>query len=336
MKEKIKISVLGCGHIGRKHAEMIAQNSDCELVALIDILEKSILNISEYDVPFFSSLENFLLSNTVTDFIAICTPNGLHFEQTLQILNKDISVIVEKPMTLCSEEANILNELAEKKNLHLFPVMQNRFSPPAVWLKNMMESNVLGKIFMVQISCYWNRDERYYQKNSWRGTKKLDGGTLFTQFSHYLDIMNWLFGDITNISSKLEDFSHQNSTEFEDSGIITFDFINGGMGSFNFSTSVWHENLESSLTVIAENGSVKVGGQYMDRVEKCLIKDYTMPKLTETNASNDYGTFKGSAQNHHFLYKNIVEVIKNEDVAQTTAGESIKVIEIIEKIYDKN
>lgn len=334
MNKKIKISVLGCGHIGKKHAEMISQNLDCELVALIDILDKSTLNISEYVVPFFNSLDQFLESNLATDFIAICTPNGLHFTQAQKILNNNISVIVEKPMTLCAEEAIALKELAEEKNLFLFPVMQNRFSPPAAWLKNMMESRILGKIYMVQISCYWNRDERYYQKNSWRGTKNLDGGTLFTQFSHYLDIMNWLFGDITNINSKLKDFSHQDFTEFEDSGIITFDFTNGGIGSFSFSTSVWQENLESSLTVIAENGSVKVGGQYMDRVEKCLIKNYTMPQLSETNASNDYGTFKGSAQNHHFLYANIVEVLKNESSAQNTPEESIKVIEIIERIYN--
>lgn len=336
MNRKIKIGVLGCGHIGRKHAEMIVQNSDFELVALIDVLDRESLNISEYNVPFYNSIEDFLVDKVLSDFIAICTPNGLHFKQAKQILENNISVIIEKPIALSSSEASILKKIAETNDLYLFPVMQNRFSPPALWLKNLVDSQVLGKIFIVQISCFWNRDYRYYQKNTWRGTKSLDGGTLFTQFSHYLDIMNWLFGDITNIKAKLEDFNHQTSTEFEDSGIVIFDFKSGGIGSFTFSTSVWQENLESSLTLIAANGSVKVGGQYMDRVEKCLIKDYKMPKLSPTNASNDYGTFKGSAQNHHFFYKNIAEVIHNENVIKTTAEESIKLIETIEKIYSTN
>ena len=189
---------------------------------------------------------------------------------------------------------------------------------------------------MVQISCYWNRNDNYYTKNSWRGTKKLDGGTLYTQFSHYLDIMYWLFGNITNIKSKFADFNHAALTEFEDSGIVTFDFISGGIGSFNFSTSVWNENLESSLTLIAENGSVKIGGQYMNVIEKCIIKDYSQPELPETNDANDYGSFKGSAQNHHFLYKNIIDVLHSNAKIQITSKESTQVIEMIENIYLKN
>lgn len=117
---------------------------------------------------------------------------------------------------------------------------------------------------MVQISCYWNRDNQYYSKNTWRGTQKLDRGTLYTQFSHYLDILFLMFGDIVYIESKLANFNHMETTEFEDSGIITFEFKSGAIGSFNFSTAVWKENLESLLTIIAEKGSVKIGGQHME------------------------------------------------------------------------
>lgn len=336
MEQKVKIAILGYGHIGRKHAEMVFQNQDYQLVALIDPKFKYENLDQNISVDHFTSLQDFLQSEFSVDLIAICTPNGLHYEQTKLIIEKGIHAIIEKPITLNVEEAQELEQLAVKNKVHLFPVMQNRFSPPALWLKSLMESKVLGKIFMVQISCFWNRNDQYYTKESWRGTKALDGGTLYTQFSHYLDIMYWLFGDITNIKSKFADFNHAELTEFEDSGIITFDFNSGGMGSFTFSTAVWNENLESSLTIIAENGSVKVGGQYMNHVEKCVIKDYNAPELPETNLANDYGSFKGSAQNHQHLYKNVIDFLKEGKEIHTTTDDSVQVLKIIERIYDQN
>jgi predicted dehydrogenase len=218
--------------------------------------------------------------------------------------------------------------------------MQNRYSPPSVWLKEILEQGILGKIFMVQINCYWNRDDRYYKPDSktgkptsWHGTKDLDGGTLFTQFSHFIDLMYWYFGDVTNINAKLNDFAHQKSTDFEDSGFVSFDFVDGGMGSLNYSTAVWDKNLESSITIIAENGSVKVGGQYMNEVEYCHIKNYVMPILAESNPPNDYGPYKGSAANHHYIYENISNVVNGSESITTNALEGLKVVDIIERIY---
>jgi UDP-N-acetyl-2-amino-2-deoxyglucuronate dehydrogenase len=215
----------------------------------------------------------------------------------------------------------------------VFCVMQNRYSPPSQWLKELIEKKILGKIFLVQINCYWNRDDRYYKKGNWHGTKDMDGGTLFTQFSHFVDIMYWLFGDIKNIHSKLNVFNHKGLTDFEDSGFVTFDFVNGGSGSFSYSTSVWDKNLESSLTIIAENGTVKIGGQYMNEVEYCHIKDYKMPVLPPSNPPNDYGQYKGSAANHHFIFENVVDVLKGKAPITTNALEGLKVVEIIEKMY---
>lgn len=332
MQEKLKIAILGYGHIGKKHAEMVTQNEACELVALIDPEFETEAGKS-ISVPIFFTLNDFLKSRLKADIVAICTPNGFHNSQGIQLVNNGIHVIIEKPITLNSIEALQLENLATEKGVHVFPVMQNRFSPPAVWLKGILDANLLGKIYMVQVSCFWNRNEQYYAKGSWRGTKNLDGGTLYTQFSHYLDIMYWLFGDITNIKSKFADFNHQNLTEFEDSGIITFDLVSGGMGSFSFSTATYSENLESSLTIIAENGSVKIGGQYMNEIEKCNIKDYPCPQLPLTNGANDYGSFKGSAQNHQHLYQNIVEFLTLGKKIQTTTQDSVKVLEMIEKIY---
>ncbi|MEC8617474.1 MAG: Gfo/Idh/MocA family oxidoreductase, partial [Bacteroidota bacterium] len=213
--------------------------------------------------------------------------------------------------------------------------MQNRYSPPSVWLKEMVDQKIIGDIFMVQVNCYWNRDDRYYKKGGWKGTSELDGGTLFTQFSHFIDIMYWLFGDIDNIQGKFNDFTHQDSTDFEDSGFISFDFKEGGMGCLNYSTAVWGSNLESSMTIVGSNGSVKVGGQYMNEIEYCNIKDYQMPKLAPSNPPNDYGPYKGSAANHHYIIENVVDTLRGKTVATTNALEGLKVVEIIERIYKK-
>lgn len=333
MDRKIKFAVIGCGHIGKRHAEMVRRNEESELVALVDVKDKSLLGIEDFDVPFFSSLDEFLESGIEADVVNIATPNGYHFEQAYKVINAGMHTVVEKPMALTKNDAEKLIFQALHKNRQIFAVMQNRYSPPSVWIKDMVDSGKLGDIYMVQLNCYWNRDDRYYKPESWHGKKDLDGGTLFTQFSHFIDIMYWLFGDITNIQAKFADFNHKELTDFEDSGFVSFDFVNGGMGSLNYSTSVWNQNLESSMTIIAEKGSVKIGGQYMDKVEVCNVKDYEMPELPPTNPGNDYGAYKGSAANHHYVIENIVDVLHNRGAITTNALEGLKVVDIIERIY---
>jgi len=335
-EQKIKFAVVGCGHIGKRHAEMIDRNQESELVALVDVKEKSQLGLDQFNVPFFSDLDELLATNLDIDVINICSPNGFHSEQALKALSAKKHIVVEKPMALRRLDAEKVIYKALNVHRHLFAVMQNRYSPPSVWIKEMVESGTLGKIYMVQLNCYWNRDDRYYKPDSWHGKKDLDGGTLFTQFSHFIDIMYWLFGDIENIQAKFKDFNHVHSTDFEDSGFVSFDFVEGGMGSLNYSTAVWNQNLESSMTIIAENGSVKIGGQYMNEVEYCHVKDYVMPELLPTNPGNDYGAYKGSAQNHHYVIENVVDVLKGRAHIATNALEGLKVVDIIERIYLKN
>jgi predicted dehydrogenase len=145
--------------------------------------------------------------------------------------------------------------------------------------------------------------------------------------------MYWLFGDVTAIQAQFADFNHKHSTDFEDSGQVSFRFINGGMGCINYSTSVWDQNLESSMTIVAENGSVKIGGQYMNEVEVCNISGYTMPELPPSSPANDYGAYKGSAANHHFIIENVVDTLKGRTSMTTNALEGLKVVDIIERIY---
>ena len=145
--------------------------------------------------------------------------------------------------------------------------------------------------------------------------------------------MFWVFGDISDIQARFSDFNHQRSTAFEDSGMVNFNFLNGGIGSVNYSTSVWDVNLESSITVIGSQGSLKIGGQYMNEVVYCHIKDYTMPELPPVNPANDYGAYKGSAANHHYIIENVIATLKGRTIMTTNALEGLKVVEIIERIY---
>lgn len=332
-EEKIKFAVVGCGHIGKRHAEMAMRNPSAQLVALADVRPKQDLGIDAYDVPFFASIDEMLSGGVDIDVVCVCTPNGLHAEQSIKALEARKHVVCEKPMGLTKAECEQVIFKSLQVSRHVFCVMQNRYSPPSKWIKEVVGQKLLGDIFMVQVNCYWNRDERYYKPGNWKGTQNLDGGTLFTQFSHFIDIMYWLFGDITDINARFNDFTHKGITEFEDSGFINFNFVNGGMGSINYSTAVWDKNLESSITIIGSKGSIKLGGQYMNEVEYCHIKDYTMPELEETNPPNDYGPYKGSAANHHFVIENVVDTLQGQTTATTNALEGLKVVEIIERIY---
>lgn len=329
----LKFAVIGCGHIGKRHAEMIKRNPEAELVAMCDVLPAEKLNLDAFEVPVYTTLESMLIKHPEIEVVNIATPNGFHCEHALQALDARKHVVIEKPMALTKADAEKVIFKSLQVHCQVFAVMQNRYSPPSVWIKDMVESKRLGKIFLVQLNCYWNRDDRYYKPGSWHGNKELDGGTLFTQFSHFIDILYWLFGDIHNIKSRFYDFNHADMTDFEDSGIVTFDFQNGGSGGLNFSTSVWDKNLESSVTIIAEKGAVKIGGQYMDKVEYCHVKDYEMPELAPTNPGNDYGAYKGSAQNHNHVIENVLDVIHNRATITTNALEGLKVVEIIERIY---
>lgn len=327
----IKFAVIGAGHIGKRHAEMVVRNPESELVAICDTRSKEECGVT-YDVPFFTDPKK-MLETVECDVVCVCTPNGSHAKMGLLALEHHKHLVIEKPMALTKADCESMIFAALNVHRQVFCVMQNRYSPPSEWIKSLLTEKKLGEIYMVNIDCFWNRDHRYYKPNYWKGTLEEDGGTLFTQFSHFIDIMYWLFGDITNIQARFRDFNHHDNTEFEDSGIVSFDFVNGGIGNINFSTSVANVNLESSLTIVAEKGTVKIGGQYMNEVHYCNINDYEMPVLPEGNPANDYGAYKGSAANHVYIIENVVDTLKGRTKITTNALEGLKVVDIIERIY---
>lgn len=329
--KKINFAVIGYGRIGKRHTAIINGYNNAELVAVCDIKEEK---ETEVNVPFFNNINHLLNSDLSIDVICICTPNGLHAEHALAVLDARKNVVIEKPMALNRADCETIIFKSLQVSKQVFCVMQNRYSPPAQWLHKVLNDNLLGKIFVVQINCFWNRDDRYYTPDTWHGSKNLDGGTLFTQFSHFVDIMYWLFGDITNIQAAFQNCSHDGKIDFEDTGLVQFDFINGGKGCFNYSTSVFNKNFESTLTIVGEKGTIKIGGQYMEKVEYCHIENYEMPILPPSNPPNDYGNYKGSAANHHYIIENVVDVLNHQAIITTNALEGMKVVDIIERIYE--
>jgi len=331
----LKFTVIGFGHIGRRHATIANEFRNCEVVAVVDTDPAT----KEHELfpkgaRYFECIEAFLDAQVECDVVNIATPNGYHCPYALMALEAGYHVVIEKPMGLSKVECEKVIFKALQVSRQVFVVKQNRYSPPSKWMKEVVSKRVIGDVLIVQVNCYWNRDDRYYKPFVWKGTLKLDGGTLFTQFSHFIDIMYWVFGDIKNIKSNFADFNHANSTEFEDSGVINFEFVNGGLGCLNYSTSVWDTNMESSITVVGSKGSFKVGGQYMNEVEYCHIENYSMPELPPTNAPNDYGPFKGSAANHHYVIENVVNTLQGRDTITANALDGLKVVDIIERIYE--
>jgi predicted dehydrogenase len=311
---------------------MVTRHPDADFIAFTDLRDAATCGVDE-NLPIYTAPEAMLAAHPEIEVVAICTPNGLHAEHALVALQHGKHVVIEKPMALTKADCERIIYTALNKSKQVFCVMQNRYSPPSEWIKSVINQGLLGEIFMVQINCFWNRDENYYGKVKWKGDLELDGGTLFTQFSHFIDIMYWLFGDVTNIQARFADFRHQHNTDFEDSGFVSFDFVNGGMGSIVFSTAVDRKNYESSMTIIAENGTVKIGGQYMNEVEYCDIRGYEMPVLAEANPANDYGAYKGSAANHGYVIENVVDALNGKNQITTNALEGLKVVDIIERIY---
>lgn len=338
MRRKIKFGVIGLGHIGTRHVDAIVKNQHSELIAVADKhsfeeLKRRNQGLSSLQKFQFYNNSNNIFKNPNIDVLNICTPNGLHYEMAKKAITHGKHVLIEKPMVLKSKHARSLVEHAKKNEKLVFCVMQNRFSPTITWLKKIIDQKKLGEVFSVHVNCFWNRNKNYYQSSDWHGRLDLDGGPLFTQFSHFIDILYWMFGEFFNIKAEFTKFRKSEYIEFEDSGILSFDFASGPKGTLNYSTSIWEKNFESSIIVAAEKGTVKIGGQYMDKLEYCNIENYNKPNFNPHVSCNDYGSYKGSAANHGMVIDNIINVIlKNAKIA-TSGMEGAKVVEIIEKIY---
>ena len=326
-----KFAIVGCGRIGMRHAEHIQKLA--QLVAVCDIDSAKATAFSEkFNCKAYQHIEDMLANEKDIDVVSICSPNGLHAKHSILSLEAGFHVLCEKPMAINVQDCGEMIKTAERMNKRLFAIKQNRFNPPVAAVKKLIDENKLGKIMSVQLSCFWNRNEDYYH-NSWKGTKDLDGGTLYTQFSHFVDLLYWLVGDVKQAKSLMGNFSHQGIIEFEDTGVVILEFVNGAIGTINYTVNSYNKNMEGSLTIFGEKGTVKIGGQYLNELEYQEIEGYKIENLPAGNTANNYGNYQGSMSNHDKVYENVLEVLNHNASIATNSFEALKTVEIIDKIY---
>jgi predicted dehydrogenase len=329
---KLKFAIIGCGRIAARHAEQISRVAD--LRAVCDNVESKAVNLgNKYGAEVYTDYNEFLLKEKDLDVISVCTPNGLHAEHSIKAFRNGFHVLCEKPMAISVYDCGEMIKEAEKANKRLFVVKQNRYNPPVKAIKDAIDDNRLGKIYSVQLNCFWNRNMEYYTQSDWKGTVNLDGGTLFTQFSHFIDLLYWMFGDIKKAEAITRNFNHEKIIEFEDSGVVIIEFYNGIIGTINFTVNSYSKNMEGSLTIFGENGTVKIGGQYLNELEYQNIKDFRISDLPAGNPPNNYGQYVGSMSNHDKVYENVIDVLLNRGTIGTNGFEGLKTVEIIDKIY---
>lgn len=327
----LKFAIVGCGHIAQRHAEHISNKA--QLTAVCDtVKEKADALAAKYQAKAYYSLEDLLSSEPDTQIVSVCTPNGVHAAHAIQVLNAGKHALCEKPLGLSVAECGHMIQAAEKNNRRLFAIKQNRYNPPVAAVKQLIEEGRLGKITNVQLSCFWNRNNAYYA-NSWKGTKDMDGGILYTQFSHFIDLLYWMVGDVADVKAMTSNFQHEGVIDFEDTAVVILKFVNGALGTINCTINSHERNMEGSLTIFGEKGTVKIGGQYLNELEYQNIEGYKIEHLPEGNKANNYGTYFGSMSNHNLVYDNVIEVLEKGAQITTSAFEGLKTVEIIQKIY---
>jgi len=328
--QELQFAIIGCGKISARHAEQASKLG--KLVAVCDIVKEKADSLAlKYNSKAFYTVADLFKSVGKVDITAVCTPNGLHSEHSIIALNSDSNVLCEKPMSISSDTAKQMMQTAEKNKRKLFVVKSTRYNPALAELKNIVTENKLGKLFSFQLNCFWNRPIEYYN-DGWRGSLKLDGGTLYTQFSHYIDAMLWLFGDVKSVNGFRKNFNHTGAIEFEDSGSLSMAMENGMTGGVNWSVNSYKKNMEVSLTLLAEKGSIRIAGEYMNKIEYQLCENTEVQQAMEGKA-NDYGFYKGSMSNHDKVYENMLKALVDDSHPFSNATDGLKTVELIERIY---
>lgn len=308
-----KFAILGYGFMGKKHHDAIKAKDDASVVAIIDNC-----NIHHPETECFQSLDVFLEQKPDVDRVIIATPNYDHSISAQRLLENGYDIFLEKPYCLSKKDAETLQTLSNQLGRKIFFSHQNRYSSISKFLKTLISEQKLGKIYMLQSNLFWSRGQNYYQPNSWKGKKATDGGTLYTQFFHFIDLIMWLFGDIEIKNVLAKTLKHQQYIEIEDTGTIAFEIKdNGAIGVLNFSTAVYEKNLESSMTIIAEKGTIKISGQYFDEIEYCNIENFA-PPLELPKSDN---------------ISNLMENLTSEECHPEDVKQSFKTVEKIEEIY---
>ena len=327
--QKLRIAVVGCGRISKKHFEAIQQHNDClKLVAICEPKkEQRELMAKQLKVPGYQNLEQ-MIENVQLDVVALCTPSGLHAEQTILAAKNGISIITEKPMATRWNDGLRMVKECDENNVKLFVVKQNRQNDTLKKLKATIDERRFGTIHMVHINVFWTRPQSYYDQAKWRGTWEFDGGALMNQASHYVDLMDWLIGPVEKLQCIT---STTRQIEVEDSAVLNVKWRNGTIGSMAVTMLTFPKNLEGSLTRIGEKGTARIGGVALNDVQ---IWDFQEGHDEDTHSEKlSYETSSVYGFGHSSYYKNVCESLLNGAEAQTDGREGLKSLELLIAAY---
>jgi UDP-N-acetyl-2-amino-2-deoxyglucuronate dehydrogenase len=327
---KIRIAVIGCGRISRNHFGAIEKHAESlELVAVCDIDRQVLAEHAEkYRVQGYDNLER-LLTEAKPDLVALCTPSGLHPEQTILAARQGVNVMTEKPMATRWRDGLAMVRACDEAKVRLFVVKQNRCNATLQLLKRAMTEKRFGRIHMVHINVFWTRPQSYYdQGNGWRGTWEFDGGAFMNQASHYIDLLDWLIGPVASVQAMV---STTRDIEVEDTGVMNVRWRNGALGSVAVTMLTYPKNLEGSITILGEYGTVRIGGVAVNEIQHW---EFAEPRdYDELVRSASYETTSVYGFGHPLYYKNVVDVLRGEAEPETDGREGLKSLEILIAAY---
>jgi len=335
---KIKFALIGCGRISARHFESIfgdpangiSPNEDAALSAVCDIDEKALsAAASKYGVPGFTDYRE-MIRETDADVIAVCTPNGLHYEMGMEAVMRKKHVLMEKPFCTDTMQADNLIAAARDNRLHTFAVLQVRYNNTIQHLKRLILDKKLGKIYSAAVCVRWLRPQNYF--TGWRGTRELDCGTALNQGIHYADILQWLLGPVRKVVATSSTIAHAIPLEDQISSLV--EFKSGVQATFEFSVNTYPKNKECSLYISAEKGTIEISGDAMNRIDYWEVEGVPRPDLA-VREGNVYagGMYKGSCPNHPFIYNDVIRVLKTGDVNYINGDQARKSLELILTMY---
>jgi len=330
---KKRFALIGCGKISVRHSNLLGNNeiSGAELVAVCDLDESRARNLAtKFNINSYSNMHH-MMDEKKPDVVVLLTPSGLHYEQSMDLASYGASLIVEKPISLRLEEADKMIEAYTKQNKELFVIKQNRFNQPIVKLKEAVLKKRFGKITLGTIRVRWCREQSYYDQDSWRGTWKYDGGVLTNQAIHHLDLLRWIMGDIESVFAKSS--SNILDIEAEDTAIAVIKFTSDALGIIETTIATRPKDLEGSISVLGEKGSVEIGGF---AANKLLTWDFNdqLPEDDEIKNSFSSNPDDSFGYGHRKFYEHVMDVLSGKSENQFDAIEGRKSLEVVHALYE--
>ncbi|MCU7937758.1 MAG: Gfo/Idh/MocA family oxidoreductase [gamma proteobacterium symbiont of Bathyaustriella thionipta] len=330
MKNKIKCAIIGCGRIALKHFEAINQHQDSlQLAAVCDTNAELVKQIAtDHNCSAYDSLSD-LLRQSSAELIILCTPSGLHANQTSLCAAAGKHVMTEKPMATRWQDGLKMVKDCDDAGVELFVVKQNRRNTTLQLLKNAIEKKRFGKIYMVQVNVFWTRPQDYYDQAKWRGTWEFDGGALMNQASHYIDLLDWLIGPVKSVQSMIGTLARD--IEVEDTAVMNIKWRSGALGSVSVTMLTYPKNMEGSITILGEKGTVKVGGVAVNEIEHWEFEDSDPDDQKIQEAS--YETTSVYGFGHPLYYKNVIDTLNGDALAETDGREGLRSLELLIASY---